>query len=112
MKKVGEDWPYFTRWLAFEKKSGLLVADFMLKTGLDSTGAVEIGYGVFGGHAGQGVMTRTMRCFLEWARLHSPIKRVKAEVERGNAASIRVLEKNGFRPFAPLVDTVWWERRL
>ncbi len=112
MKKDSENWVYFARWLAIESRTGLAVADFMLKSGLDSTGAVEIGYGIHGDNSGRGFMTRTISCFIEWARLHSKIKRVKAEVRRDNIASSRVLEKNGFRQFVPLVDTVWWEKRV
>ena len=112
MKKAGPDWPYSAIWLGIETETGLIVADFMLKTGLDSTGAVEIGYGVHGQNEGRGVMTRTVACLLDWARNHSKIKRIKAETLRSNIASMRVLEKNGFREFVPLDESVWWERRV
>lgn len=112
METDAENWPYFARWMAIEVSTGLVVADFMLKTGLDSTGAVEIGYGIHGNNAGRGIMTRTVACFIQWAARHSKIKRIKAETMRTNSASARVLEKNGFRQFAPLFDSIWWEKRL
>lgn len=111
-ERFPNSWIYYARWLCIEVETGLVVADFMLKQGLDSTGCVDIGYGVNPPFENRGWMTRGIGCFLEWAASHPPIQRVKAETELDNQASIRVLEKNGFRRFVELDESVWWERRV
>ena len=112
VKNEPHGWLYFTRWLSIEVKTGLVVADFMIKTGLDSSGAVEIGYGTHTPFLDKGFMTRTIAVFLEWAKTESPILRVKAETHADNEASIRVLEKNGFAKWVDLGESIWWEWRV
>lgn len=58
--------------------------------------AVEIGYWLFVGARGRGVATRIVRALCEHA-FAGGINRVEAVVRPANAASVRVLERAGFR---------------
>jgi [ribosomal protein S5]-alanine N-acetyltransferase len=113
MQKKPENWPYFTRWMSVDLENNQkIVAELLLISGLDSSGAIEIGYGVTAGNDGRGLMTKTIACFLAWATQNKAVKRIKAETNRSNLASIRVLEKNGFKPFVELEETVWWIKNV
>jgi [ribosomal protein S5]-alanine N-acetyltransferase len=108
-----EQWPFFTRWMAVDVENDQkIVAELLLISGLDSSGAVEIGYGVTAGNDGYGFMTKTIACFLSWATENEWVKRIKAETNRSNLASIRVLEKNDFKRFVELEETIWWVKNV
>lgn len=91
-----EEQPFKTKWLAIDKTNQLIVADFIIKSGPDEDGEIEIGYGIYPEFEGQGIMTKVLACFLQWAKQQKKVKRVVAETEKNNIGSIRVLEKNGF----------------
>ena len=57
----------------------------------------EIGYWLAKPYWGQGVMTETVRAFVDYALTELELLRLTAHVFEGNAASARVLEKNGFK---------------
>jgi [ribosomal protein S5]-alanine N-acetyltransferase len=60
-------------------------------------GTVEIGYSVVEGYQGLGIASEAVHAFVEHAFENPSVRRVKAEALADNVASIRVLEKNGFR---------------
>ncbi|MBN1825847.1 MAG: GNAT family N-acetyltransferase [Candidatus Eisenbacteria bacterium] len=64
----------------------------------DREGSVEIGYGVAPVWRRRGFAAEGTAALLAWAFAHPEVRRVVAETESGNGPSIRVLEKNGFRP--------------
>jgi RimJ/RimL family protein N-acetyltransferase len=57
----------------------------------------ELGYWLGRRHWGSGLMTRVVATYLDWAVPALGLRRVEANVLDINAASVRVLEKNGFR---------------
>ena len=57
----------------------------------------EIGYWLAKPFWGQGVMTETVRAFVDYALTELELLRLTAHVFEGNVASARVLEKNGFK---------------
>ncbi len=58
---------------------------------------VEVGYGVAAPFRGRGLATEALLAMLDLARGRPEVRLVTARVEPGNEASIRVLEKAGFR---------------
>jgi [ribosomal protein S5]-alanine N-acetyltransferase len=112
VKRNPANWFYHTKWLAMETGTELIVGEFMLKKGIDQKGAVEIGYGIYPGYEGKGLMTEIVACFIDWARTASVLKGIKAETENGNDASVRVLEKNGFVQTSWPGDFTWWHLQL
>lgn len=103
---------FYTKWLAIDKKSRLAVGEFILKTGPEPEGEVEIGYGIYPEFEGQGYMTQIVGCFLQWARATPEIKKVVAETEKQNKSSIRVLEKNGFSLSLETEENFYWTHSL
>ncbi len=62
----------------------------------DEQGMVEIGCSVLPEFQGQGLATEMVGGIVQWAKQQPHVKRIEAETNTGNKASIRVLEKNGF----------------
>ncbi|TLS50980.1 GNAT family N-acetyltransferase [Paenibacillus antri] len=83
-------------WFVRLKETGEIIGDAGFKGNPDYTGAVDIGYGFLPEHRGRGYATETAKALVAWAFAHGA-GRVTAETLRDNAASIRVLRKNGFR---------------
>ena len=102
-------WQYYTRWLVIDTALGAIVCDMCLQHGIDKTGSLEFGYGVNVSYEGQGYTTRAVACLVQWATQDANIKRLIAETNRTNIASIRVLEKNGFRCYEANENSFWWE---
>jgi RimJ/RimL family protein N-acetyltransferase len=59
-------------------------------------GSVEIGYGLAAPYRGRGIGTEVVRLLSELLLARPDVRRLTAEVLLDNAASHRVLEKNGF----------------
>lgn len=59
---------------------------------------VRIGYLLAEPAWGKGYASELIREFVGWCRAHKMICSLDGGVERGNPASARVMEKNGFRP--------------
>ncbi|MGI8810976.1 MAG: GNAT family N-acetyltransferase [Pyrinomonadaceae bacterium] len=55
-----------------------------------------LGYQLFAGFTGRGLMTEAVRQILEFAFADLGLHRVEANVQPGNFPSIRVLERSGF----------------
>jgi RimJ/RimL family protein N-acetyltransferase len=69
----------------------------------DRTAAVA--YSVFPEHRGRGVAPRAVRLVVPWARDELGVEALLLEAHDGNAASIRVAEKCGFRLIDERRDT-------
>jgi ribosomal-protein-alanine N-acetyltransferase len=61
----------------------------------DKRGTVEIGFSVLPDFQGQGLATEMVAGIVQWAK-QPQVKRIEAETNIDNKASIRVLEKNSF----------------
>jgi ribosomal-protein-alanine N-acetyltransferase len=64
-------------------------------------GVIEIGYSLLDQFFGKGYATEALRGFLAWAWRHAELKKIVAGASSDSAASIRVLEKNGFTRWGP-----------
>lgn len=62
-----------------------------------AAGVVEIGYLVFPDQRGQGIATEAIRGLMDWARTAAVIRRFVLSVAPGNAASIAIARRLGFR---------------
>lgn len=94
------DWlgPYGHR-LIIERDSGLVVGSLGLFWP-PSEGTVDIGYGVVASRRGRGYAPEATRALAEFALTAPEVHTVVANVELSNPASLRVLEKAGFRRWA------------
>ena len=62
----------------------------------DQDGRVEIGYGLAAPYRGKGYGTEAVRVLADWVAAQPGVTAVTAEVEVGNNASRRLLERLGF----------------
>lgn len=81
----------------------------------DGAGVVEISYGVTPAYEGKGFTTETAAALVDFALRDERVRTVCAHTLPERNASVRVLEKNGFRFAGEVVDPedgpVWrWER--
>ena len=77
----------------------------------DSSGVVEIGYGICTSRQGQGFMTEAAARLCELAHVEGA-RTVTAETNGANIASQRVLEKCRFARFANDHESIWWRFEL
>ncbi|MHB1533129.1 MAG: GNAT family N-acetyltransferase [Acidimicrobiales bacterium] len=75
---------------------GKVIGDCGTKGSADGAGMVEIGYGLAAPFRGQGYGTEAVGGMAEWLLSQSGTVIVRASTLADNAASRRVLEKNGF----------------
>ena len=90
-----DHWEWYAIWM-IELKDGTHIGELCFK-GIDEHGSIEIGYGVVDDYQGCGYATEAVETAVSWALKQKKIKRVIAEVDKDNRASIRVLEKSGFK---------------
>lgn len=89
-----DEWEWYAIWM-IELKDGTHVGELCFK-GITEEGFAEIGYGIAEAHQGRGYATEAVTAAVAWALEQNTISRVTAEVDKGNTASVRVLEKAGF----------------
>ncbi|GAA2349038.1 hypothetical protein GCM10010246_40780 [Streptomyces cuspidosporus] len=82
--------------LVVERDTGLVVGSLGLFWP-PSEGVVELGYGIVASRRGRGYATEAARALAEFALTAPEVHTVSAGVELSNPASVRVLEKAGFR---------------
>lgn len=75
----------------------------------DPTGAAAIGYGIVPAQQRRGYATEGAGALVRWALAQPTVHRVVAGCEADNAASIRVLEKLGFRQLPAAGTLLSWE---
>jgi RimJ/RimL family protein N-acetyltransferase len=94
-----------------DKRTGLCIGGIGFKRLPDSTGTVEIGYGICASCQGQGLMTEAVDRLCELARAEGALA-VTAETDVANIASQRVLDKCGFTRLSTEFESIWWRLDL
>lgn len=96
--KEHPEWEGWLTWYAVRIDSGqpILCGGVGFKGPPDKRGTVEIGYSVLPEFQGQGLATEMVAGIVQWAKQQLEVKRIEAETNTDNKASIRVLEKNSF----------------
>ena len=82
-------------WFAIRSAAGDLCGNIDLQ--LDGSGSGELGYWLAADLWGRGIMSTVIPCFLDYARSELRLKRMTASALCSNAASLRLLRRNGFR---------------
>ncbi len=85
-----------TFWLVINKEDSSEAGLVGFKGVPGQDGRSEIGYGIEPNFRGQGYATEAVKALTAWALLQPGCEIVTAYTEKGNFASIRVLEKSGF----------------
>lgn len=97
------------------RESGSVIGSAGFTGPPDSSGTVEIGYGIVPSFEGQGYATEAAAALVAFAFARGEVRLVRAHTLPTANASTRVLEKCGFRNTGTVVDPVdgpvWrWER--
>ncbi len=71
---------------------------------IEAAGVAELGWTVFPEHRRLGYATETARRLMDWARDEHGVRRFISSTTPGNAPSLRVHEKLGFRRTGQIVD--------
>jgi ribosomal-protein-alanine N-acetyltransferase len=102
------DWAY----LIVHKADRLLIGDIGFKGLPDEHGTVEIGYGIIPTYRLHGYATEAARALIAWASNQPSVRRITAECEATNAASMRVLQKLGMSQSSRHGSILQWELDL
>ena len=78
------------------KETGELIGDTGVNEVEEKTNEVEIGYTICKKHSGKGYATELLNAMTEFIVSTFEINVLYGRVMRGNNASVRVLEKNGY----------------
>lgn len=95
-ERSGSSPPIPTR-LVLHREDAVLVGETGFHGPPDRTGTVEVGYSVVPDYRGRGIALEATRLLLRDAILRAGVRRIVAECEPDNIASIRVLESLGLR---------------
>jgi ribosomal-protein-alanine N-acetyltransferase len=92
------EWESWLTWYAIRIDSdySVLCGSIGFKGPPDKRGIVEIGYSVLPEFQGQGLATEMVAGIIQWAKHRPGVRRIEAETNIDNRASIRVLKKNSF----------------
>lgn len=115
------EWREYGVWAAELKATGNFIGWFALKP-LPGTSEIEVGYRLQRKHWGHGYATEVVRKLVEHGLRSIGLKKIVAITAPENKASIRVLEKTGFKylgeldyqpdPSKPKAPVPWFELSL
>jgi [ribosomal protein S5]-alanine N-acetyltransferase len=108
--KWHEENPDWTGWLAWyairlDAAAPILCGSAGFKGPPDEDGMIEIGYSMLPAHQRSGFATEMVETLMQWAFAHPGVRCIEAETTVDNVASIRVLERTGFRRIDTDEDT-------
>ena len=83
-------------WFVVHAESGAVIGDCGAKGPPDEAGRLEIGYGLAAAYRGRGYGGEAVAAMVRWLVGQDEVRSVVAEVEVGNIASRRLLERIGF----------------
>lgn len=97
-----------TYWLVVIREDSSEAGLLGFKGAPGQDGASEIGYGINPNFRRQGYATEAVEALTAWALSQSGCEMVTAFTEKGNLASIRVLEKSGFTMSRETDEEFYW----
>ncbi|MEG0751985.1 MAG: GNAT family N-acetyltransferase [Oscillospiraceae bacterium] len=95
-------------WLMIRKSDRVVVGSLDFKKAPDSSGNVEIGYGLGRQFESNGYMSEAVKAICAWAFAQQGVAHVTAETEIDGYASQRVLRRCGFALDSE-GQTLWWK---
>ena len=97
-------------WFIVRVADGAVIGDLGTKGVVDDLGRVEIGYGLSASFRRQGYAGEAVSALVAWLGTQPGVREVTAEVEVGNDASRRLLERLGF-VVEDTSEGSWWLAR-
>ena len=107
--------PWSLGFTAVERASGSAVGGCLFKGQPDGDGVVEVAYGIDPPHRGRGFATEAVAALASFAFASGRVRLVRAHTKPDGGASMRVLDKCGFRRVGEVTDpedglVCRWER--
>lgn len=99
-------------WIITLKDSNDLIGTAGLWNLSPEKSSAEIGYELLPAHQGHGYMQEAVRAVIDFGVEKMCLQVIEASVQKGNTASIRLLEKTGFQQKMDVVDEVYLEFEL
>ncbi|WP_252504655.1 GNAT family N-acetyltransferase [Sporosarcina sp. Marseille-Q4943] len=96
-------------WFVVDKETDTIIGDIGFKGKPSTDHTVEIGYGIVPSAQNKGYATEAVGTLIEWAFASREVEIVIAECVEENSASIKVLEKLGFRKTGRVDNMLKWE---
>ncbi len=96
LSDLKKDYLFYTMWIIVEKNKRAIIGGICFHGEPDKNGEVEIGYGTDDDYRNNGYMTEAISGLIQWATVNKKIRKIKAETDKTNISSIRILEKNNF----------------
>ncbi len=97
-------------WFIVRHEDAAVIGDCGTKGWVDDRGRVEIGYGLSASFRRRGYASEAVAALVTWLGTQPGVRAVTAEVEVGNDASRRLLERLGF-VVENTSDGSWWLAR-
>jgi RimJ/RimL family protein N-acetyltransferase len=98
----------FGVWVMIERCSGTVVGDVGFHRPPDEAGMIEVGYAVIPSRRRRGYASEAARALIGWARSQPSVGVIVAGCETNNLASIRTLERVGFRRTGVVSGEIRW----
>ena len=102
----------FYTWVIIDKSTKSIVGDVGFKGPPNEIGVVDIGYGIIPSFRGKHYATEAVCALIDWAAATGAVRRISAECDEGNVASVHVLRAAGLKDVIVDGSTIYWERRL
>ena len=115
VRETPEGDPWSLGYTAVERASGAAVGGCFYKGPPDADGVVEVAYGIDPPHRGRGYATEAAGALAGFALASGRVRLVRAHTKLDGGASMRVLDKCGFRRVGEIMDpedglVCRWER--
>jgi len=104
-----EDILFITRWLLIDRNENVIVGDIGFKGAPGKEGMIEISYNTYPDFYNRGLMTEAITGIKFWAFRQPGVESIIAQTKKSNLASLKVLVRNGFSPFAVDELMYWWK---
>ncbi|SCZ81481.1 GNAT family N-acetyltransferase [Acidaminobacter hydrogenoformans] len=108
MKAAPELSVFSTYFLIVEMESHEILGTIGYKGAPDEDGTIEVGYGIRPGFREKGFMTDALKAFTEFGLTLPGVLKIVACTNKDNGASIRVLEKSGYKRIYTAQDLFVW----
>ncbi|RAJ85638.1 ribosomal-protein-alanine N-acetyltransferase [Chitinophaga dinghuensis] len=95
-------------WLIVSEKDKTLIGNVGFKGRPDKDGQAELSYYLLPPYRGRGYMKEAATALIDWAFSNSPVRRIVAECDTINIASLRVLQKIGMKLGYKSGDMLYW----
>ncbi|MBV7528848.1 GNAT family N-acetyltransferase [Chitinophaga sp. sic0106] len=95
-------------WIIVTRAERTVIGNVGFKGRPDKNGQAEISYYLLPAYRGQGYMREAAAALVNWAFTDTPVRRIVAECDATNIASLRVLQKLGMRLGYKSGDMLYW----